>query len=125
VFDLLTEPADAVPGKRMSRRKILFVAPLCLMLALSGAFTIRAQHKKQPPAAPLDLNAATPQQLQELPGVGRAMAKSIVDFRKKSGPFRRVEDLLAIRGITTQRLEKIRPYVKIIPPNAKNQNTNP
>ena len=30
----------------------------------------------------------------------------------KSGPFRRVEDLLAIKGITKQRLEKIRPYVE-------------
>jgi len=47
------------------------------------------------------------------------MAKAIVDFRQKSGPFRRVEELLAIRGITKQRLEKIRPYVKIVPPDSK------
>jgi competence protein ComEA len=109
----------------MYKRIILFAAPLCVMLALSSAFIAGAQqHKKQPPAAPLDLNAATAQQLQALPGVGPAMAKSIVDFRKKSGPFRRVEDLLAIRGITNQRLEKIRPYVKINPTDPKNQTTS-
>jgi competence protein ComEA len=95
------------------------------MLALSSAFIASAQHKKQPPAATLDLNAATAQQLQALPGVGPTMAKSIVDFRKKSGPFRRVEDLLAIRGITKQRLEKIRPYVKIVSPGAKEQSSSP
>jgi competence ComEA-like helix-hairpin-helix protein len=113
VFAPNTEPAIAAPGKRMHKRIIPFAVPLCLMLALSGAFIARAQHKKPPPAAPVDLNAATPQQLQALPGVGPAMAKSIVDFRQKSGPFRRVDDLLAIRRITKQRLEKIRPYVKI------------
>jgi competence ComEA-like helix-hairpin-helix protein len=46
------------------------------------------------------------------------MANAIVEFREKSGPFQRVEDLLAIRGITKQRLDKIRPYV-IVNPLAK------
>jgi len=73
--------------------------------------TVRSQ--KKPPAAPLDLNTATLEQLQQLPGVGATTAKAIVRFREKSGPFRRVEDLLAIRGISKARLEKIRPYVTV------------
>jgi len=40
-----------------------------------------------------------------------------VQFREKSGPFRRVEDLLAIRGITKRRLDKLRPYI-FVPPAA-------
>lgn len=40
-------------------------------------------------------------------------AQRILDFRKKSGPFQRVEDLLAVRGISAGRLEKIRPYVMV------------
>lgn len=103
----------------MNKRKINFAAALCLLLVASVSFTTRAQHKKQPPAAPIDLNAATAQELQELPDVGPKMAKAIVDFRERSGPFRRIEDLLAIKGITKQRLEKIRPYVKIATPNLK------
>jgi len=73
------------------------------------------QGKKQPPAKPIDLNRASVEQLQQLPGVGPATAKAIVRFREKSGPFRRVEDLLAIRGITKARLEKLRAYLTVMP----------
>ncbi len=72
--------------------------------------------KKQPPAKPLELNAATAEQLQQLPGIGPTTAKAIVRFREKSGPFRRVEDLLAIRGITKRKLERLRPYLTVAPP---------
>jgi comEA protein len=96
-----------------------FWAAVCVALVLTSGLLARAQAKKHPPAEPLDLNTATAEELQQLPGVGPAMAKAIVDFRQKSGPFRRVEELLAIRGITKQRLEKIRPYVKIVPPDSK------
>ena len=95
---------------------------VCLLLVLMAGLLAGAEPKKHPPAEPLGLNSATAEDLQQLPGVGPGMAKAIVDFRQKSGPFRRVEELLAIRGITKQRLEKIRPYVKIVPPDSKKQN---
>ena len=95
--------------------RIGFWEVVCLLLVLTSGLLAHAEPKKHPPAEPLDLNSATAEELQQLPGVGPGMAKAIVDFRQKSGPFRRVEELLAIRGITKQRLEKIRPYVKIVP----------
>jgi competence ComEA-like helix-hairpin-helix protein len=100
-------------------RRIGFSAAVCLLLLLIGGLLACAEPKKHPPAEPLDLNTATAEELQQLPGVGPGMAKAIVDFRQKGGPFRRVEDLLAIRGITKQRLEKIRPNVKIVPPDSR------
>ena len=69
--------------------------------------------KKTPPAKPLDVNTATVEELQRLPEIGPTTAKAIVRFREKSGPFRRVEDLLAVRGITRRRLEKLRPYITV------------
>jgi DNA uptake protein ComE-like DNA-binding protein len=39
-----------------------------------------------------------------------------VDFRHKRGPFRRVEDLMAIKGISQRKLDKLRPYLKVTPP---------
>jgi competence protein ComEA len=72
-----------------------------------------AEGKKKPPAAPLDLNTATPEQLEQLPGIGPSAAQAIVNFRTKSGPFRRVEDLLAIHGISQRKLDQIRPYVVV------------
>jgi competence ComEA-like helix-hairpin-helix protein len=69
--------------------------------------------QKQPPSKPVDLNAATVKELQELPGVGQVTAQRIIDMRQKSGHFRRVEDLLAIRGISQKKLDAMRPYVTV------------
>jgi competence protein ComEA len=88
---------------------------LCVACIFICLLAIAAQAQKKPPAKPLDLNAATAAQLEQLPGVGPTIAKAIVRFREKSGPFKRVEDLLAIRGITKKRLEKLRPYVFVAP----------
>lgn len=86
-----------------------------MLLALVAA----AQAQKQPPTKPLDLNTATLEQLEQLPGIGPTTAKAIIDFREKGGPFKRVEDLRAIHGISKARLEKIRPYVTVNPPPQK------
>jgi competence protein ComEA len=92
------------------RLSVWIAAALLLSLAMAGG---AAAQKKQPPAKPLDLNSATAEQLQQLPGIGPVTAKDIVRFREKSGPFRRVEDLLAVRRISRRTLEKIRPYVVV------------
>jgi competence ComEA-like helix-hairpin-helix protein len=90
----------------------------CSLLLL--CWTLLAAHaaigKKIPPGAPLDLNTATAAQLAQVPGIGASSAKAIVQFRLKSGPFDRVEDLLAIRGISARKLEQIRPYVTVSKP---------
>jgi len=75
-----------------------------------------AAAQKKPPSKPIDLNAATIEQLEQLPGIGPSTAKAIIRFREKSGPLKRVEDLLAIHGISKARLEKLRPYVTVARP---------
>lgn len=92
------------------KRLLQLLVVTALVLIGAGAFA-----QKKPPTKPIDLNAATIEQLGQLPGVGPVTAKAIIDFRRKSGPFRRVEDLLAIRGISDGRLKAIRPYVFISP----------
>jgi competence protein ComEA len=71
--------------------------------------------QKTLPSQPINLNTATIAQLEALPGIGPNTAKSIVDFRNHSGPFQRVEDLLAIKSISKSKLEKLRPYVTVGP----------
>ena len=97
-------------------RKMLGLTPVWLVLCL--ALAPRALGKTPPPH-PVNLNTATIQELEQLPGVGLTTAKAIVQCRAKSGPFRRVEDLLAIRGISAARLEKLRPYVAVSSPGKK------
>lgn len=98
---------------RTLRVASLIACVMAVMMVATAAFAIP---KKRPPVRPLDLNTASSEELQQLPGVGPGIAKAIVEFREKSGPFRRIEDLLAIRGLTKGRVEKIRPYVVINAP---------
>lgn len=65
------------------------------------------------PRLPLDLNRATAAELEELPGIGPALAARIVAHRSRRGPFRSVEDLLEVRGVGPRTLEALRPYVTV------------
>lgn len=62
--------------------------------------------------APIDLNSATEQQLDELPGVGPATAAAIVAYRSRNGRFASVDDLAQVRGIGPAKLEALRPLVR-------------
>jgi len=63
------------------------------------------------PTAPVDLNSATAEELDALPGIGPVTAQKIVDFRQAHGPFRSVDDLDAIPGIGPSRIENLRGLV--------------
>ena len=93
-----------------------FPLSLCGIFLLAAPFAPCAFPQKKAPAAPMDVNTATAAQLQQVPGIGPAMANAIVQFRKKSGPFERMEDLLAIRGITSRKLERLRRYLTLLKP---------
>jgi competence protein ComEA len=66
-----------------------------------------------PPPAPLDLNQATVEQLDALPGVGPTTAQAIVDYRSRHGPFTSVDDLLQVRGIGAAKLDGFRDLVTV------------
>jgi len=59
----------------------------------------------------LHLNTATVEQLERLPGVGPVVAKRIVDFREKKGGFKRIEELLAVPGVSEKKWKAIREYL--------------
>jgi competence protein ComEA len=63
------------------------------------------------PTAPVDLNSATAEQLDALPGIGPVTAAKIVAYRQAHGPFRSVDDLDAIPGIGPSRIENLRGLV--------------
>jgi competence protein ComEA len=64
-------------------------------------------------AAPVDLNSATAEQLDTLPGVGPATAAAIVAYRTQHGPFRTVDDLLQVHGIGPAKLAALRSKVRV------------
>lgn len=62
-------------------------------------------------ASPVNLNSATIEQLDTLPGVGPVTAQKIVDFRREHGPFTSVDQLDAIPGIGPSRIDNLREHV--------------
>ena len=64
-------------------------------------------------SGPVDLNTATQQQLEALPGIGPSTATAIIDQRRRLGRFERVEDLLDVRGIGEAKLGQLRALVVV------------
>ena len=108
-----------IPTRNLAAKILSVGLALILLGSALGA-------QKQPPSKPVDLNAATIKELEELPGVGAVTAQRIIDMRQKSGHFRRVEDLLAIRGISKKELDPVRPHITIStsPPSAATPQKN-
>jgi competence ComEA-like helix-hairpin-helix protein len=88
------------------------VGAICVLTLI--CWLSAAGFAKKLPAKPIDLNSATLEQLEELPGIGPAKARAILEFRQKSGPFEHVTDLLALPGIGRKRFDKLRPYVIVV-----------
>ena len=61
----------------------------------------------------LNLNTATFEQLDALPGIGPVLAGRIIEFREKRGGFRRIEELLAIPGISERKWQELRKLVEV------------
>jgi competence protein ComEA len=107
-------------------RRLGFVIALVAAMAM-GSHTAAAQQKSSKskaeaaPSAPLNLNTATVAQLDALPGVGTATAKLIVEHRQKNGGFKKVEELMNIKGIGEKSFLKLKSMVTVAPEKAERQ----
>jgi competence protein ComEA len=61
----------------------------------------------------VNLNTASAAQLEELPGIGAKMALRIVEYRQKNGGFKKVEDLMNVKGIGEKAFLKLKPLLTI------------
>ena len=59
----------------------------------------------------LNINTASPEELQTLPNIGERMAKRIIDHRTQHGDFSSVDALQDVKGIGPKTVEKLRPFV--------------
>ncbi len=92
--------AEAVNGARLLRDGERVQVP------------VRGQVSTGSPAGAVNVNAATAEQLEALPGIGPVLARRIMEYRARHGPFRRAEDLLQVQGIGPSLLRRLRDAVR-------------
>ena len=63
----------------------------------------------------IDINTASKTQLEELPRIGPAIAQRIIDYRQTMGPFKRIEDITAVKGIGPKTFDQISPQITTNP----------
>ena len=92
-----------------------------LILAGTPVLATPAQAQAQPVAAaekpPVNLNAATVEQLATLPGIGAKVAERILEYRTKNGGFKKIEELMNVKGIGEKSFLKIKPLVSVAKPD--------
>lgn len=97
----------------MKDKKLLTLAFAVLffgmVLALPG--TAAAQHTGGLGIKKIPLNIANVEQLLKIPGMTEALAEAIVEYRTKSGFFKKPEDLLKVPGMTKEVFKKLDPQI--------------
>jgi competence protein ComEA len=87
--------------------KRLTALAVAALIALAAAPVAAADA----PSGVVNVNTATAEQLDLLPGVGPAVASRILEHREKNGNFKAAEDLMLVKGIGEKSFEKMKPYV--------------
>ena|SRR5215467_11995520 len=105
--------------RSVSGRVLVSLSLVLFLCAALGAA------KKKPPVKPVNINTASSEELQQVPGIGPATAQKIWQMRKSYGPFKSVDDLLAIRGLGEKRLDKMRKYLTVGVPAPSKKSPNP
>ena len=100
-------------------RALLATLVVCLMLAAPSAAAAAAQGKPSPAAkaapAVINLNTASAAQIEALPGVGASTAKRIIEYRDKNGGFKKVEELMNVKGIGEKSFLKLKALITVAP----------
>ncbi len=91
----------------IKRMHLALVLILCLGLALAPTAAF-AQKSKANLTEKVNLNTATAEQLQTLPGVGPALAKTIIEYRTKTGKFSKIEELLNVKGVGEKKFQQMK-----------------
>ena len=96
-------------------RRMRFGRACALALATALAVAVAAQAAEPQPrlTGVVNVNTATAEELELLPGIGDARARQVIELRKRRGGFKSVEELRDVKGIGDSALERMRPHLRL------------
>ena len=100
---------------------MMCAAPAFAQEPATPAPKAESKAKAKPPSsstAVVNLNTATAADLESLPGIGRSTAQRILEYRQKSGGFKKVEELMNVKGIGEKSFLKIKDRLTVAAPKA-------
>jgi competence protein ComEA len=100
------------------------VLALALVMVCVGAMSAGAQRPVKPVQAPastetVNLNSASAVQLADLPGIGLKTAELIIQYRVKNGPFKKIEEVMNVRGVGEKSFLRIKDRLTVAAPKSE------
>ena len=107
-----TKSRASLRSQWRTRAAIPWLAVVCALM-LYGAPVTRAAESSAGLSGVVNINTASAEELQLLPGVGEKRAEAIIGIRKSKGGFQSIDELIAVKGLGEAMLRKLRPHVTL------------
>ena len=94
----------------------LFISSGCVKREFNQQALTHANASPSSPevlASRININTASADELEKLPGIGMGLAERIIEHREKFGPFRRPEHLIMVRGISDKRFRALQNLITV------------
>jgi len=108
------------------------VAAVALVVVVAAPSLVAAQAKaapqtsaKPPVTGTININTASAADLQRLPGIGAKTAGRVIEYRQKNGPFKKVEELMNVRGVGEKNFLKLKNHISVGAPKAEHAALQP
>ena len=82
-------------------------------MAVAQSRTSSRSTAKPAVTGPVNINTASVTELQTLPGIGAKTAERIVEYRQKNGPFKKIEDVMNVRGLGEKNFLKLKEQLTV------------